>query len=275
MELIECFIEAKTGHMKTCEDTYLFNEHYVAVIDGATNVSDQLFMGKTPGQHAAHLIKETILSLTGNEDIEEIITEINKSYATFYKEMGIKEAVNHKPYMRPSASMVLYSKYHHKVWLIGDCQFFYNDTLYQNFKHVDQVFGEVRRIIMKGELLKGQTVDDLLEHDIGFETIKPLIEKQYNFQNGDPDCSISYAVINGFEIPDALIKTFELPGNVIDISFASDGYPVIFETLEKTESYLKDMLLLDPLCIQENMSTKGRVKEHVSNDDRTYVKVKL
>lgn len=274
MELVEQFIEAKTGDMKTCEDTYVYNEHFVGVIDGATNVSGKLISGKTPGQQAAHLIKETILELDGDENIHDIIARINKRYRTFYEEIGIRDVKN-KPYERPSASMVLYSKYHHTVWLIGDCQFFYNDSLYQNFKHIDDVFGEVRQIIMQGELLRGRTVESLLEDDIGFERIKPLIEKQYNFQNETPDCSLSYAVINGFPIPSALIKTYPLSKDVTHISFASDGYPVILETLEKTEAHLKEILQLDPLCINENRSTKGRLKHHVSNDDRTYIKVAL
>lgn len=275
MELIQQFIEAKTGDMKTCEDTYVYNEHFIGVIDGATNVSGKLISGQTPGQHAARLIKETILQLAGDETINAIIAHINRRYAKFYKEVGIVDQVKDKPYERPSASMVLYSQHHHKVWLIGDCQFFYSDTLYQNFKHIDHVFGEVRQIIMQGELLQGKTVESLLEDDIGFERIKPLIEKQYNFQNETPDCALSYAVINGFPIPSALIQTYSLPNDVTHISFASDGYPVIFDTLEKTEAHLQEILRRDPLCIHENRSTKGRLKDHVSNDDRTYVKVAL
>lgn len=275
MQITEKYLQSKIGNIDVCEDTYLCNDHFVAVIDGATNVSGKLFQGKTPGQHAAITIKETILSLSGTEDIQEVITAINHHYERLYKELGIEKEILQSPYLRPSAAMALYSKYHDKVWMIGDCQCFYEDKLIQNIKRVDEVFQEARSIVLRGELLTGSKTEELLENDVGFELIKPLIQKQYNFQNTTQDCPYSYGVINGFPIPDGLIKTIDIPADVSYISLGSDGYPKIYETLEKSEAELNRLLEIDPLCIEENMSTKGMRKGQLSFDDRCYIKVRI
>lgn len=276
MELVEKFILSKSNNPDLCEDTYLCNEHFAAVIDGATSVSDRLYKGKTQGKLAAELIREAILTLNGSENIEEIIMVINEKYKALYKELKLEEEVVELPYLRPSASMIIYSKYHHKVWMIGDCQLYCGGKLYQNIKRIDEVFSEVRSIIVQGEIMKGKSVEELLEEeDVGFHLIKPLIQKQYNFQNTTPDCDLSYAVVNGFPIPSELIKTIDLHEDLESISLASDGYPIIKESLEASEEELSRILIVDPLCIHENKSTKGIAKQNISFDDRTYIKVRI
>lgn len=275
MKIIEQHLQSKLGDIESCEDTYLCNDHFAAVIDGATNVSGELFQGKTPGQHAAATIKETILELSGRENIQEIIQAINRKYKKLYKVLEIEDQIKHKPYIQPSAAMVLYSKYHHKVWMIGDCQCFHSGQLFQNMKRVDEVFEEVRSIVLKGELIRGATVQELLENDIGFKLIRPLIQKQYNFQNQAPDCLYSYGVVNGFPIPQALIKTIDIPGDITYLSLGSDGYPKIYGSLEETEAELERVLAIDPLCIHENIGSKGMMKGQVSYDDRSYIRVKV
>ena len=159
--------------------------------------------------------------------------------------------------------------------MIGDCQCYFNGTLPQNLKHVDKVFEEVRSIVLHAELVNGSTIEDFLHKDVGFELIKPLIQKQYNFQNGDPESHLSYGVVNGFSIPNALIKTVDVPEDIEYISLAIDGYSEIFSTLAETEAELQRLLELDPLCIKENMGIKARLKGNSSYDDRTYIKLEI
>lgn len=276
MKLVEEFILSKSGNMDVCEDTYFCNEHFAAVIDGATSVSDRLYNGKTQGRLAAELIRKAIATLNGQESIDEIIAVINEKYKELYKALDLEEEIFEFPYLCPSASMIIYSKYHHKVWMVGDCQLYCAGKLYQNIKYVDEVFSEVRSIILQGELLKGKTVEELLGgDDIGFQLIRPLIQKQYNFQNATPDCHLSFAVINGFPIPPELIKTVDLPHDVEFLSLASDGYPKIMDSLEETEEELSRILKADPLCIYENRSTKGIANHNRSFDDRTYIKIQI
>lgn len=275
MKVIEQHIQSKTIHAEACEDIYFCNEKFAAVIDGATNVSGELFAGKTPGQWAALTIRDAIAELAGEEEIGAVIEAINRKYAALYERLGITERVLEEPYIRPSASMILFSKYHRKVWMIGDCQCYFEGQLYQNIKRVDTVFEEVRSIILQGELMRGATVDEMLAEDIGFEMIKPLIQKQYNFQNADPGNSLSYAVVNGFPIPLELVKTIDVPEGVETMALATDGYSRIFPTLEETERELHKLLQLDPLCIRENRGTKARMVGNHSYDDRTYIRVEI
>lgn len=276
MELIEKFIQSKSGNMELCEDIFFCNEHFAAVIDGATSVSDCLYDEKTPGRIAAELIWDAISSLKGQESIDEIITVINEKYKVLYKKLNLEQEVLETPYLCPSASMIIYSKYHHKVWMIGDCQLYFDGKLYQNIKRIDEIFSEARSIIVRGELVKGRTVKELLsEEDIGFRLIKPFIQKQYNFQNAASDPDLSYAVVNGFPIPSELIKTIDLSEDVKVFSLASDGYPTILGSLEASEKELSRILEADPLCIYENKSTKGIAKDNISFDDRTYIKVRI
>ncbi|EGA90856.1 hypothetical protein GPDM_03140 [Planococcus donghaensis MPA1U2] len=275
MKIIEQHLQSKTGNNELCEDIYICNDKFAAVIDGASNVSGELFAGKTPGQWAAITIKEAISKLSGEEQIDDIVLAINQKYETLYKNLEIEERILIEPYIRPSASMIVFSKHHRKVWIIGDCQCYFNGVLHQNLKHVDKVFEEVRSIVLQAELVNGGIVEDFLDKDVGFELIKPLIQKQYNFQNGNPESHLSYAVVNGFPIPNALIKIIDVPEDVEYISLATDGYPKIFSTLAETEAELQRLLEIDPLCIKENIGTKAKLKGNCSYDDRTYIKVEI
>src|SRR5690625_3347428 len=198
MELVEHFIQSRTGDMDHCEDTYLCNEHYAVVIDGATNVSGQLLDGKTPGRLAANIIKNTIQHLSGQETIQQIIQAINENYQQLYKRLNMVDEMDEKPYLRPSASVIIYSKFYHKIWFIGDCQAFYDGENYQNYKKLDSIFAEARSVFVHAELLEGKNQEQILANDRSFEYIKPFIQKQYHFQNKTPVCPLSYAVVNGY-----------------------------------------------------------------------------
>lgn len=275
MKIIECFSEARTGKPSDNEDAYFINNHFAGVIDGVTNTTDQLFTNETPGRLAANTIKEAMQTLKGNEDIHGIIKSINEHLQSLFRDLNICNEVKDKPYMRPSATMAIYSKFHRKVWLIGDCQCLIDDQIYQNEVPMDEIFGKARSIVLKSELLKGKSKEELQRHDIGFEYIEPFLRSQHSFQNNLEHPSLGYSVVNGFSIPMELIEEVVVPEHIEYLCFASDGYPKVFPSLKETEEYLHKMLMNDPLCINENMSTKGLQIGNISYDDRTYVKVKI
>ena len=96
----------------------------------------------------------------------------------------------------------------------------------------------------------------------------PFLKKQSLFANKDG--YFGYGVIDGTGINESLIKTYTL--NSGDrVVLASDGYPKLFSTLEKSEEYLAYVLEADPLSINENMQTKMKSKDKLSFDDRCYL----
>ncbi len=49
MQVVEQFVQAKTGNLETCEDAIYVDDNFVAIIDGATNKTSKLWDGKTCG----------------------------------------------------------------------------------------------------------------------------------------------------------------------------------------------------------------------------------
>ncbi len=72
-----------------------------------------------------------------------------------------------------------------------------------------------------------------------------------------------------------LVVVHRLPERVSELVMASDGYPVIAETLARSESELARLLGLDPWCVNELAGTKGVLDGQVSFDDRAYLRVRL
>ncbi|GAK08099.1 hypothetical protein [Geomicrobium sp. JCM 19038] len=269
--VLESYQCSKTGNKADMEDVTVVTEVFAAVIDGATNVSGRMIDGSTPGQHASRLVVETIQSLTGHEVIHEIIQLINRRFISFYKQHNMLEDVQKHPYLQLSATMVLYSHYYRRVWAIGDAQCLISGRYFQNQKIVDQITADARALLVEAELAKGRSLGDIQEDDRSFELIKPLIQSQYQFQNGHPDDPYSYSVINGFHIHKTSIVELVVQGNPIRLILASDGYPKLKETLEETEAFLTKCIQEDPLCIRTNKNVKGVTNGRLSYDDRSYL----
>lgn len=274
MQTIEELMISKTGRIETCEDTYFVNEHFACVIDGATNVSGRLINGQSPGQIISQLIKSVMLQMPAYADLEQIVASINEELVSFYRGLGMYEEFVETPYLAPAASMIIYSAYHRKVWLVGDCQCMIDQTEYTNPKEIDHITAAARSLFLEAELQRGRSMSELLEKDIGFEFIRPLIQMQYYLQNVGNN-QYGYEVINGFSILIEKIKEIDVPHEARYLVLASDGYPELRETLAQTEAYLHEILDTDPLCFRTYKSAKGLQQGNVSFDDRTYVKIRI
>lgn len=78
------------------------------------------------------------------------------------------------------------------------------------------------------------------------------------------------------DMPLKKVKVYtHFTSGVEELVLATDGYPRLFPTLEKTESYLQKCLAEDPLCIKKIKATKGCKPGYSSLDDRAYVRFKL
>ena len=84
--------------------------------------------------------------------------------------------------------------------------------------------------------------------------------------------NITYAVIDGFPIPQQFVPVITLDFQPWEIVLASDGYPFLAPTLAETEALLEAQRQNDPLNIGKFKATKAFVEGNNSFDDRSYIR---
>ena len=82
----------------------------------------------------------------------------------------------------------------------------------------------------------------------------------------------TFAVIDGFNIPQQLVPVYTLDFQPWELVFATDGYPFLCPTLAESEAKLDEQRQNDPLNIGQFKATKAFLKGNNSFDDRTYVR---
>lgn len=257
----ESFILGKTGNSQACEDIIVNDKYFKAVIDGATSKSAFLHNGKTGGRLAAELIAETIQSFDERETAISALRKLDLAVANICQTIGSKTDNSIQ------ASVIIYSKYRREIWNYGDCNLMINEKNIYHNKIVDNILSHLRSFVIAAHLKQGGKVDDISDHDIGREAILPYLKMQNVFANSDG--YFGYPVINGMGINEKHILVYKVVEGD-HIVLASDGYPKLFSSLQKTEEYLQSILQTDPLSYLENIQTKMCYKYNLSYDDRTY-----
>ena len=273
MHIIEQHIKSKSGQDEICEDGIAANEHFIAVIDGVTNKSTFSFESKSPGRIAMELIREAVLGLAPDSSAADAVAEINRHIRRWYTEHGFLETMRLRSGDRCCASLALFSAARKEIWFVGDCQALANGALLHPQKDLDRIFSDLRAMLIHVELAQGKTEKELLLHDTCRERLLDLIKLQSKLQNTAHRCEFSYYVIDGFDWDPGLgLEVFPLnqPGG--EVVLASDGYPMIFPSLDETEAFLASVLADDPLCYKKYRSTKGCYGNNVSFDDRCYIR---
>ena len=272
MKIIEKYLVSKYNNINDSEDAIFISDNFIGVIDGATSKSSFSWGDLTSAEVAAQLICDTMENMPFNANAQETINLLNGSINRFYIKNQFYDTALDNPEDRLTASVVLYSKHHKEVWMVGDCQCIIDSKLYTNDKLVDKVISEIRAFFLHTEILKGKSIKDLQAQDTGRDFIMPLLKRQTRFQNQHGYKSIyTYGVIDGFKTHKDHIKIIECP-NAKQIVFASDGYPYLKPTLEESEIELKSLLSEDPLLISKYKSTKGLQNNQTSFDDRAFIK---
>lgn len=274
-KVVEQFKRGKKHNQELCEDDYVITDSFVAVIDGATNKSDMEINNRTPGKFIAEIISESLRTCPKDFNIDQIIDHINNDIVKEYKKHHVYEDMIHKKTDIPNASMVLYSTYHHKIWMIGDCQCLIDGQLYDNPKEIDHVTAAARSLYISLEIAEGKEIHELMKRDTGREYILPLLERQSRFMNAKGDSPFSYSAITGFDVAFDQTREINISREARCIVLASDGYPFLENTLEKTEQRLYEIIEEDPLCYRSFQSTKGIKSGDDSFDDRTYIRLEL
>ena len=266
MKIIEAFSIGKREGTP-CEDGYVVTDDFAAVVDGSTAKIKLAVGQESPGHLAMRLVCAAIQTLPASATKEEAICILTQTIANDHT----YDAANY----RPTCSAVIYSNARKEIWFIGDCQARWLGTTYKFEKLVDRVLIDIRCRAIRYYLSHGYTEEDIKRNDKGRTFIYEALCDQLHFQNDtDPKNPYAYPVIDGQPIHPEQVRCYSV-ANANEIILTSDGYPVIEDTLEATEARLSEILIKDPLCINENPASKCLVKGNRSFDDRTYLKIAL
>lgn len=276
MKVIEQFLKGKFDKDELCEDGICVTKDFVAVIDGVSSQSEYKYQNKKLGKIICDILLEAIPKLDNRLDCYQTIDFLNAYIFNYYKEYGILEKISDDVANQPSASVIMYSKYYNQIWLIGDCMALYGDTIIENKLEVDELYTKIRTMTIEYLLATGYTEEQLLENDIAKKFVQNLSKRQPYIRNKIYNSKYDYAVIDGFNKPNKkLIKCIDLPNNIKEIVFVSDGYRKPFYTLRESEEYLKHIKEVDPLCYKEYAYERGFYNNQVNYDDRAYIKFEI
>lgn len=272
MRLISSFIQGKTAAADRCEDGYVSTPHFAAVVDGSTSkvavagTSLPSKPSKTGGRLAMETVCGIIKTLSPMATLHDLVAQASAALRTLWPEGAESEAA-----LRPTCSAVVYSACRREVWMIGDCQCRFGGITHTNNKVIDDTLAQIRADVLHYWLAAGCSVESLRQNDRGRTFIYDALRTQTNFQNiTDAGNPFRYTVLDGQTVDETTIPVIPV-GQADKLILASDGYPLLFDSLTETETYLKDCLQTDPLCIDRHPATKGLTAGNVSFDDRTYL----
>lgn len=267
IKVIEQTITGKKSQAE-CEDGLVVNDRFVAVIDGSTSKTETKLNGNiSNGRYCMELIKRYIDGMSADIGMETFCAGVTE----YVREACISEGADMQrlqlnPAERATASAIVYSVKRKQIWMVGDCQCIADGEYHDNGKPDESRLAAERSKFLKHALSNGAIVENIQTDDCGRKHIQEELKKSCNGQN------VTYAVIDGFEIPLDKVKVIDVRQPDKGIILASDGYPFLKNTLEGSETALTGQLTDDPLCIGTFKATKGLMKGNNSFDDRCYIK---
>lgn len=268
---IKYFIEGKEGanskaNLKT-EDGLFYNNHYLAVFDGATDKSGKVYQGRKGGRVARDIIYDVFDNLPKGLPPSEVISTINKSYQEFYSQNPSLD-FEKNPLFRPTSTLIWFDFTTNTLASIGDAKARIDGKSYgETEKLVDELNSELRSLTISKIGLENEQIQ---ENDLGREYILPLLKKQSDFQNNPKAPEVfQYWAIDGFNIPDDKISTWKFNETPKTIELSSDGYFYPEDsTIESYERKVFSVIKEDPMMVKKYKSTKGVGEGNVSFDDR-------
>ncbi|WP_039905952.1 hypothetical protein [Micromonospora lupini] len=270
MEIVEQIVLGKSGDPHVCEDAIVVTAEHAAVIDGATDVSGRRYGSAAGGWWAMAACRDAVQHLPHDVDPHRAVAAMTAELAARL-DSGLTAAE------RPSAAVTVFSRACREIWQIGDVGFSYSGlpaSVGQPRKLVDRVAASFRAAILAAEAAAGTiSMDRVVEADSGRRAARALIGRQGALRNSIGP--YGYAAIDGRPVPPSLVVVHPVPEGIDELVIASDGYPVIGETLAASESELALLLKKDPWCVAELAGTKAVLPGQVSFDDRAYLRIRL
>ncbi len=266
MKIIEQYLAGK-HRQSDCEDGFVVNADFVAVIDGSTSKTPrQLSPDMKNGRLCMLALCEFMAHLAPEATASQFCEQVTAHIHSLYPSDDSRPRLH--PQERLCASAVVYSKRRHEIWMVGDCQCLIDGQLYQNNKPYED---QLARRRAEAFIQTMKTHPDMVRnrhivHDYARDTILPALIASMAEENH------TYAVIDGFPIYTPGVKILHPDASCSEIVLASDGYPCLYPTLRESEDALQELLASDPYCIQSFVATKGLMEGNTSFDDRAYVR---
>ena len=225
------------------------------------------------GRYAMTLVSRVIRKMPADTSCHQFCVNATKAirdvYLPAWKLSGrqaIAETLAAHPEERLCASAIVYSNRRREIWLVGDCQCLVGGELCENPKPYEQRLAEMRAVKVRELLAEGKSPDEILADDQARAAIIPEMLREMQQQNK------TYAVIDGFPIPETRVPIITLDFRPWEIVLASDGYPFLCPTLAESEARLAEQRRNDPLNIGDFKATKGFTPGFNSFDDRSYIR---
>jgi glycerophosphoryl diester phosphodiesterase len=272
MTIIEQTLVPKNPTKKS-EDGIVVTDDFIAVIDGSTSKTTRRHNRRmSNGRYAMTIVADYISHMAANTSCRQfcvgVTAAIRKRYLPFWKrdKQAVIDHLQQHPEERLCASAAVYSRLRREVWLVGDCQCLIGNQLYENPKPHEQKLAEQRAEKIQQLLAEGMTVNQILSDDIARQSVIPQMLEDMKQQN------VTYAVIDGFPIPQQRVPVISLDFQPWEVVLATDGYPFLCPTLQESEEKLRRQHDTDPLNVGQFKATKGFTPGNNSFDDRTYIR---
>ena len=285
MKIIEQSLTPKNPAKKS-EDGIVVTNDFIAVIDGSTSKATHQWSARmSNGRYAMTIVSRVIQRLPPDASCHQFCLAATRAIRAVYNpkwylfpllsRRGARRAgwsdppinyLSSHPEERLCASAVIYSVRRREIWLVGDCQCLIGGELCENPKPYEQRLAELRAAHVQKLLSEGKTAQDILADDQARAAIIPEMLRDMQQQNK------TYAVIDGFPIPETRVPIITLDFRPWEIVLASDGYPFLCPTLAESEARLDEQRRNDPLNIGDFKATKGFTPGNNSFDDRSYIR---
>lgn len=269
LEVLETFVMGKEGAEERCEDAIVCTKEHVALLDGATTEPGHEIAGRSPGRFAMEILSAAIRDLDPDADAASAIAHLSHELGNALDEQGVERG------LFASACVLIASARRREVWRVGNSTFVIDGEEYVQHWAIAEIPALMRCAYLRALLRAGvTTVEDAQVSDPAYDVVAPLLRVERVFRNATDAGELTYAALDGLEMPRSLIEQVQVP-NGATVVFASDGYPLAAPTLAETESYLQESLAEDPLRIQRHPEVRGVTQRRVSYDDRSYVRFRV
>ena len=122
---------------------------------------------------------ETLLlalnKLHSKADKQDSAHHITQEIYNFYVKNKYLLHIEEDPKNKLTASAIIYSKHHSQILQFGDCHCLVDNQYFESNKHIHYITSSARSLIIGSLLLKGHSIDELLEKDLSREFIQPFL----------------------------------------------------------------------------------------------------